>query len=130
MGRTRFELGPADGAGEVGQTELRAGRRPEGQEDDEAKADDPDRAGDEVLAWLRPSLPTHSPRHARTDTRVEEWNEQERADRDRRDDQRHDQLGPELQELEEKQEVPVGPRDGDCTRVGRLLELQVLLDIR
>src|SRR5581483_4507710 len=53
-----------------------------------------------------------------------------RAEHDRREDQRHDQLRPALQELEEEEEVPVGPRDRRGARVGRRLELQVLLHER
>ena len=47
----------------------------------------------------------------------------------RPDDDGEDELVAQLQELEEEEEVPVGPWDGDRAWVGRRLELKVLLHV-
>src|SRR5436309_3010077 len=62
--------------------------------------------------------------------RVDERKENERADDDPRDDLRHDQLRSELQELKQKEEVPVRSRNRDRARIRRWLQLQVFLHER
>src|SRR4029077_18578053 len=94
----------------------------------EGQADAPPRSGYDVAAGDRPALPAQPTRDGWAEDGIEEREEEQGPDHDGRDDQRHDQLRPELQELKQEEEVPVRSGDGHSAGVGRCLELKVLLD--
>src|SRR2546429_8768037 len=112
MGRSYLPMngeessGPADGAGEIGQTEARPGQRPELQEGHIQEAEHPDRPGDDVAPGYGPALPAQSPGEPRTGDPVDERKQDQRAHDDPGDDLRHDQLRTELQELTRTEEIP------------------------
>src|SRR6266851_4424304 len=77
------------------------------EQGDDGQEDHEPGAGVDVPAGHRPPLPTQPLGHARTKTGVEERPDEQGDERDGRDDHRHQQLRPKLDELKEEEEVPV-----------------------
>src|SRR5438477_6016794 len=103
MGRTRS--GSADLPGEPGQAEVRSGECPKLEQRNDREEDHKAGAAIDVPARHRPPLPTQALRRPRAGDGIDERPQQEDDDDARRDDDGHQQLGAELDELEEEKKI-------------------------
>src|ERR1700693_178074 len=129
LARRRNHLGSfsylrsADWAGKPREAEVGAREGPCLEDCDDRQEEHESGAGVDIPAGHGPPLPAQPPGYARAGDGVDERPHEEPEERASRDDDRENELVAQLDELEQEEEVPVGPGNRDGARVGGLLEL-------